>query len=87
VGAAQDSLGETAIVTGGRVMVDIDDTIIEVHGYSEQGSGYGYSGVRGLNALLATVSTSQAAPGIVAQDSGTDRVVRRGARNGWSPTR
>ena len=27
---------------------------IEVHGYSKQGSGYGYSGVRGLNALLAT---------------------------------
>ena len=41
-----------------RVMVDIDDTIIEVHGYAKQGSGYGYSGVRGLNALLATVSTA-----------------------------
>ena len=53
--------------TGGRVMVDIDDTIIEVHGYSKQGSGYGYSGVRGLNALLATVSTSASAPVIVAQ--------------------
>src|SRR5680860_166472 len=48
-------------------MVDIDDTIIEVHGYSKQGSGYGYSGVRGLNALLATVSTSASAPVIVAQ--------------------
>ena len=35
----------------GPVMVDIDDTIIEVHGYAKQGSGYGYSGVRGLNAL------------------------------------
>jgi len=52
---------------GGRVMVDIDDTIIEVHGYAKQGSGYGYSGVRGLNALLATVSTSQSAPVVVAQ--------------------
>ena len=51
----------------GRVMVDIDDTIIEVHGYTKQGSGYGYSGVRGLNALLATVSTSQSAPVVVAQ--------------------
>ena len=48
-------------------MVDIDDTIIEVHGYAKQGSGYGYSGVRGLNALLATVSTSQSAPVVVAQ--------------------
>ena len=50
-----------------RVMVDIDDTIIEVHGYAKQGSGYGYSGVRGLNALLATVSTKDTAPLIVAQ--------------------
>src|SRR5665648_1160609 len=36
---------------GEQVMVDIDDTIIEVHGYAKQGSGYGYSGVRGLNAI------------------------------------
>jgi len=50
-----------------RAMVDIDDTIIEVHGYAKQGSGYGYSGVRGLNALLATVSTKYTAPVIVAQ--------------------
>jgi hypothetical protein len=50
-----------------RVMVDIDDTIIEVHGYAKEGSGYGYSGVRGLNALLATVSTKETAPVIVAQ--------------------
>ena len=48
-------------------MVDIDDTIIEVHGYAKQGSGYGYSGVRGLNALLATVTTASRAPVIVAQ--------------------
>ena len=49
------------------VMVDIDDTIIEVHGYTKQGSGYGYCGVRGLNALLAVVSTKDTAPVIVAQ--------------------
>src|SRR5215218_6151490 len=28
---------------GERVMVDIDDTIIEVHGHAKQGSSYGYS--------------------------------------------
>jgi len=50
-----------------RVMVDIDDTIIEVHGYAKQGSGYGYSGVRGLNVLLASVSTNSTAPVVVAQ--------------------
>ena len=44
-------------------MVDIDDTIIEVHGYAKQGSGYGYSGVRGLNALLATVTTDRVGAG------------------------
>ena len=46
-----------------RVRVDIDDTIIEVHGYAKQGSGYGYSGVRGLNALLATVTTAESRAG------------------------
>ena len=51
----------------GRVLVDIDDTIIEVHGHAKQGSGYGYTKVRGLNALLATVSIAGAAPVIVAQ--------------------
>ena len=49
------------------VLVDVDDTIVEVHGYAKQGSGYGYSGVRGLNALLATVTTASSAPVIVAQ--------------------
>ncbi len=48
-------------------MVDIDDTIVDVHGYAKQGAGFGYSGVRGLNALLATVSTDQIAPVIAAQ--------------------
>jgi hypothetical protein len=50
-----------------RVLVDVDDTVIEVHGYAKQGAGFGYSGVRGLNALLATVSTAHAAPVVVAQ--------------------
>ncbi len=63
-------LGErTPVLAGidGRVLVDIDDTIIEVHGYAKQGSGYGYSGVRGLNALIATATTEKGAPVIVGQ--------------------
>jgi hypothetical protein len=51
----------------GPVMVDLDDTIIEVHGYAKQGSGYGYSGVRGLNALIATLTTGDGAPVITGQ--------------------
>ena len=49
------------------VFVDVDDTIIEVHGPTKQGAGFGYSGVRGLNALLATVSTATTAPVIIGQ--------------------
>ena len=63
-------LGEhTPVLAGidGPVMVDIDDTIIEVHGYGKQGSGYGYSGVRGLNALIATATTEKGAPVIIGQ--------------------
>ncbi len=55
----------TTADAGERVMIDIDDTIIEVHGYSKQGPGYGHSGVRGFKALLATVSTKESAPVIV----------------------
>src|SRR3954454_21216436 len=51
----------------GTVLLDLDDTIIEVHGYAKQGAAFGYSGVRGLNALLATVSTETIAPVIAAQ--------------------
>ncbi len=53
--------------TGGYALVDVDDTIIEVHGYAKQGAGFGYSGVRGLNALLATLTVTGRAPVILAQ--------------------
>jgi hypothetical protein len=66
-GSADNSAGNTDVNADGRVMLDLDDTIIEVHGYTKQGSGYGYSGVRGLNAFLATASTKDTAPLIVAQ--------------------
>ncbi len=60
---------------GGFVFLDVDDTIVEVHGYQKQGSDYGYSGVRGLNALLATASRADTAPVIIGQR------LRKGAAN------
>ncbi len=55
------------IATGAAVTyLDIDDTVRATFGYAKQGAGYGYSGVKGLNALLATVSTGASAPVIVA---------------------
>jgi hypothetical protein len=59
----------------GTVLVDVDDTIVEVHGYAKQGAGFGYSKVRGLNALLATASTTGSAPVVVGQR------LRKGATN------
>lgn len=64
-------LAENAPIAAGidteRVLVDIDDSIIEVHGHGKQGSGYGYSGVRGWNSLITTVTTGATAPVIVGQ--------------------
>jgi len=59
---------DTAVVAGidDLALVDLDDTIVEVHGYAKQGAGFGYSGVRGLNAAAVTVSTAITAPVIVA---------------------
>ncbi len=58
-----------------RVMVDLDDTIIEVHGYQKQGASFGYSGVRGLNALFATLRVLEFAQPLdrrgVVEDVGT----------------
>lgn len=50
----------------GVAFVDVDDTIRQVHGHAKQGAAFGYSGVRGLNAQLACVSTPLAAPVITA---------------------
>lgn len=60
---------QTQLLEGidGQVLVDIDDTIIEVHGHGKQGAGFGYTGTRGLNALIATVTTVHTAPVIAAQ--------------------
>jgi hypothetical protein len=46
----------------GIVFVDVDDTVREVHGYAKQGAAFGYTGQRGLNLQLATISTPTAAP-------------------------
>ena len=51
----------------GYALVDVDDTVVEVHGHAKQGAGFGYNRIRGLNALLATLTTSTSAPVVVAQ--------------------
>jgi hypothetical protein len=62
--------------------VDIDDTVGRTYGYAKQGAGRGYSGVKGLNALLATVSTPLSAPVIAATRlrKGSTNSVRGAAR-------
>jgi len=53
--------------SGGFTFVDVDDTIVEVHGHAKQGAGFGYTRVRGLNALIAILTTPGCAPLVVAQ--------------------
>ena len=55
--------------------VDIDDTVKPTYGYAKEGAGRGYSGVKGLNALLGIVSTSTSRPLI------TGARLRRGQTN------
>jgi hypothetical protein len=40
----------------GRLVIDIDSFVGEVHGYQKQGAGFGYTGERGYHPLLATRS-------------------------------
>ena len=56
------------LLRGGDEMayLDIDDTICQTYGYAKQGAGYGYNRVKGLNALVARISTPLAAPVIAA---------------------
>jgi hypothetical protein len=43
--------------------VEVDDTVRATHGYAKQGAGYGYNRIKGLNVLVAAVSTPLARPG------------------------
>lgn len=62
--------------------VDIDDTVRATHGSLEQGSGFGCTGVRGLNVLLGTISTPPAAPVVAATECGRDRRTAPAAQPG-----
>ncbi len=43
---------------GGRLVVDVDSFIGEVHGYQKQGAGFGYTNKRGYHPLIASRSDS-----------------------------
>ncbi len=47
-------------------LVDVDDTVKATYGHAKQGAGYGYTKVKGLNALLGIISTPTSAPVIAA---------------------
>ena len=51
---------------GELAYIDVDDTVRATYGYAKQGAGRGYSGVKGLNALIAILSTPGSAPVIAA---------------------
>jgi hypothetical protein len=76
--------GATPVLGGADQIayVDIDDTVGRTYGYAKQGAGRGYTGVKGLNALLATISTPLSAPVIAATRlrTGSTNSVRGAAR-------
>ena len=76
--------GRTPLLPAGETIafLDVDDTIRATYGYAKQGAGYGYSKVKGINALIATISTPAAAPVIAATRlrKGSTNSARGGAR-------
>ena len=60
--------GQAPLLPAAREMayIDVDDTVRRTYGYAKQGAGRGYTGTKGLNALLAIVSTPSSAPLIAA---------------------
>src|SRR3954447_25728230 len=60
--------GQAPLLPGAEALayVDVDDTVRQTYGYAKQGAGRGYTGVKGLNALLAVVSTVGSGPLIAA---------------------
>ncbi|WP_236725346.1 transposase [Amycolatopsis orientalis] len=60
--------------------IDIDSKIKETYGHGKQGSGFAYNGIRGLNHLIATLSSPVCAPVILtARLRGGNADSRRGA--------
>ncbi len=60
--AATTRAGSPVLPDAGElVYVDIDDTIRQTYGYTKQGAGYGYSKVKGLNAMIVTATTPTSA--------------------------
>ena len=70
----------------GLVFLDVDDTIREVHGYQKQAAAFGYSKVRGLNALVTMISTDGVAP-IIADAQLRRGNVKSGDHADWHLTR
>lgn len=62
-------VGQTPVLDDidGPCFLDFDDTITPLYGYAKQGVGYGYSGIKGLNALIGTVSGLRSAPMVCGQ--------------------
>lgn len=83
-GLARDNPG--LLGADGPVLLDLDDTIRGVHGYQKQSAAYGYSGIKGLNGLVATISTDTTPPLI--SDFGLRRGnIRSGQSAGWYTAR
>ena len=89
-----DLAGRTPVLPDAEriAYLDVDDTIRATYRYAKQGAGYGYSGIKGLNALLAVLSSWRAvvdnrAPGPAARGDDVAAVERRVRPHHQQPVR
>ena len=66
-GLLAELVARTPLLVGREAItyLDVDDTVRETHGYAKQGAGRGYTGAKGLNVLLATLSSPGRSAGSV----------------------
>src|SRR5699024_2618101 len=75
-----------SLVGDGLVLVDLDDTIRETHGYQKQAAAYGYNRTKGLNAMITAISTKNSPP-LIATAGLRGGNTRSGANAGWHASR
>lgn len=74
------------IADDGPLLLDLDDTIKDKHGYQQDGVAYGYNKTKGLNALVAAVSTDTSLP-VIAEAGLRRGNIKSGDHADWYASR
>jgi hypothetical protein len=80
------SVSPGMVSDSGPVLLDLDDTMRQLHGYQKDAVAYGYNKIKGLNAIIATISTDHSPP-IIAGAGLRRGNIRSGSHAAWHATR